>query len=121
MRLPSRLHLKESRDFASIKANGRSQAGRYYVLAMLKVETLTEFQFGLVTGKRLGNAVTRNRLRRQMREIIREHRAEIAPGWQFVTIARWRAPEADYADLEQDWVKLAKRQGLFSKPTISVP
>ncbi len=121
MRLPSRLHLKESRDFARIKANGRSQAGRYYVLAMLKVETLTEFQFGLVTGKRLGNAVTRNRLRRQMREIIREHRAEIAPGWMFVTIARWRAPEADYADLEEDWVRLAKRQGLFLKPVVSAP
>jgi ribonuclease P protein component len=56
-----------------------------------------------------------------MREIIREHRAEIAPGWMFVTIARWRAPEADYADLEEDWVRLAKRQGLFLKPVVSAP
>ena len=121
MRLPSRLHLKESRDFARIKAEGRSQSGRYYVLSMMRAETLKEFQFGLVTGKRLGNAVTRNRLRRQMSEIIREHRAEIAPGWQFVTIALWRAPEADYAELEQDWVRLAKRQGLFLKPAASAP
>jgi ribonuclease P protein component len=75
------------------------------------------FQFGLITGKRLGNAVIRNRLRRQMREIIRAHQEGISLGWQFVTIARWRAPEADFADLEQDWVRLAKRQGLLVKQT----
>jgi ribonuclease P protein component len=121
MRLPSRLHLKESRDFARIKAEGRSQSGRYFVLALLKETSLADFRFGLITGKRLGNAVTRNRLRRQMREIIREHRAEIAPGWVFVTIARWRAPEADFSDLEQDWVRLAKRQGLLLKAAVPKP
>lgn len=116
MRLPSRLRLKESRDFARIKEKGRSQAGRFFVLALLRDESVPDFQFGLITGKRLGNAVVRNKIRRQIREIIREHRAQIAPGWQFVTIARWRAAGADYADMEQDWVRLAKRQGLLSKP-----
>ena len=117
MRLPSRLHLKESRDFARIKAEGRSQSGRFFVLAMRQDPEVSAFQFGLITGKRLGNAVIRNRLRRQMREIIRAHQEGIALGWQFVTIARWRAPEADFAELEQDWVRLAKRQGLLVKQT----
>ena len=121
MRLPSRLHLKESRDFAVMRARGRSQSGRYFVLALLRDEGVSEFQFGLITGKKLGNAVARNRLRRQMREIIREHRAEIAPGWKFVTIARWRAPEADFAELNQDWSRLARRMGLFLKPAVAVP
>ncbi|MCW0221400.1 MAG: ribonuclease P protein component [Prosthecobacter sp.] len=116
MRLPSRLHLKESRDFARVKEKGRSQAGRFFVLALLRDESIADFQFGLVTSKRLGNAVARNRVRRQIREIIRAHRAEIAPGWQIVTIARWRAAEADFAEMEQDWLRLAKRQGLLLKP-----
>ncbi|TDU66639.1 ribonuclease P protein component [Prosthecobacter fusiformis] len=121
MRLPSRLHLKESRDFARIKEKGRSQAGRFFVLALLRDDSVADFQFGLVTSKRLGKAVVRNRVRRQLREIIRAHRAEIAPGWQFVTIARWRAADADFADLEQDWLRLAKRQGLLLKPAPSAP
>lgn len=121
MRLPSRLHLKESRDFARIKEKGRSQAGRFFVLALLRDEAVPEFQFGLVTSKRVGNAVVRNRVRRQLREIIRAHRALIAPGWQFVTIARWRAAGADFAEMEQDWLRLAKRQGLFLKPVPSAP
>lgn len=121
MRLPSRLHLKESRDFARIKEKGRSQAGRFFVLALLRDDSVADFQFGLVTSKRLGKAVVRNRVRRQLREIIRAHRAEIAPGWQLVTIARWRAADAPFAELEQDWVRLAKRQGLMLKPAPPTP
>lgn len=121
MRLPSRLHLKESRDFAVMRARGRSQSGRYFVLALLRDDHLSEFQFGLITGKKLGNAVVRNRLRRQLREIIRAHRVEIAPGWKFVTIARWRAPGAEFLELEDDWVRLARRMGLLLKPTTAVP
>ncbi len=121
MRLPSRLRLKESRDFARIKAEGRSQSGRFFVLAILRDASVPDFQFGLITGKKLGNAVVRNRLRRQMREIIRAHRAEIAPGWKIVTIARWRAPQADFSEMDQDWVRLAKRQGLWLKPAASAP
>ena len=121
MRLPSRLRLKESRDFAVIKAQGQSQSGRYFVLALLRDETLSDFRFGLITGKRLGNAVVRNRLRRQMREIIRENRAEVAPGMKFVTIPRWRAPDADFSELSQDWKRLARRMGLLLKPAATAP
>lgn len=116
MRLPSRLRMKESRDFARVKKEGSSQAGRFFVLAVLRDESVADFHFGLVTGKKLGNAVTRNRLRRQMREIIRAARPRLKAGHLFVTIARWRAPAADYAELEQDWLRLAKRQGLLAAP-----
>ncbi|SKB07690.1 ribonuclease P protein component [Prosthecobacter debontii] len=121
MRLPSRLHLKESRDFARIKERGSSQAGRFFVLAVLQDPTVSDFQFGLVTSRKVGKAVVRNRVRRQLREIIRAHRAKIAPGWKFVTIARWRAADAAFADMEQDWLRLAKRQGLLLKPAPSAP
>jgi len=117
MRLPSRLRMKESREFARIKKEGRSQAGRFFVLAVLPDESVPDFRFGLVTGKKLGDAVARNRLRRQMREIIRAARPAIRPGSLFVTIARWRAPGADFAELEQDWLRLAKRQGLLAEPS----
>ena len=121
MRLPSRLRLKESRDFAVIKAQGQSQSGRYFVLALLRDEGVADFRFGLITGKRLGNAVVRNRLRRQMREIIRANRAALVPGMKFVTIARWRAPDTDFAELSQDWTRLARRMGLLLKPAAPAP
>ena len=97
MRLPSNLRMKLACDFARVKSQGSSQAGKFLVLGVLRVEALDEFQFGLITGGKLGNAVVRNRIRRLLREIVRAHRAEIAPGWQLVIIARWRAPKATLA------------------------
>lgn len=116
MRLPSTLRLKLARDFARVKAQGTSQAGKFLVLGVLQAQALPEFQFGLVTGARLGNAVVRNRIRRLLREIVRAHRAEIAPGWQMVIIARWRAPQATLEELEKDWLRLARRMQLLKPP-----
>jgi ribonuclease P protein component len=113
MRLPSNLRMKLACDFARVKSRGSSQAGKFLVLGVLRAEALKEFQFGLITGGKLGNAVVRNRIRRLLREIVRAHRAEIAPGWQMVIIARWRAPQATLAELENDWLRLARRMNLL--------
>lgn len=121
MRLPARLRMKESRDFAAVRARGVSQPGRHFVLALLHDESLADFRFGLVTGKKLGCAVVRNRLRRQMREIIREHRGRVRPGMMFVTIARWRAPQADFEELRADWSRLARCAGLLLPPAPAAP
>jgi len=114
MRLPSNLRMKLARDFARVKTHGSSQAGKFLVLGALKAEAMEEFQFGLITGGKLGNAVVRNRIRRLLREVIRAHRAEIASGWQLVVIARWRAPQANLAELEHDWLRLARRMNLLN-------
>ncbi|MFC5455442.1 ribonuclease P protein component [Prosthecobacter fluviatilis] len=121
MRLPSNLRMKLARDFARVKSQGVSQAGKYLVLGALPVEELEGFQFGLITGGRLGNAVTRNRIRRLLREIVRAHQAEISPGWQMVIIARWRAPQATLAELENDWLRLARRMNLISRKPPAPP
>jgi ribonuclease P protein component len=117
MRLPSHLRLKHASDFARVREKGASYAGKYLVLGVLKDEGVAEFGYGLITGKKLGIAVKRNRIRRLLREIVRAHQAEIAPGWHFVVIGRWRASGATLQELERDWLKLAKRLGILLSPT----
>jgi ribonuclease P protein component len=113
--------MKLACDFARVKSQGSSQAGKYLVLGALRVEALAEFQFGLITGGKLGNAVVRNRIRRLLREMVRAHRAELAPGWQMVIIARWRAPQATLAQLENDWLRLARRMSLLTQKLPAPP
>jgi ribonuclease P protein component len=45
-------------------------------------------RFGFITGRRVGNAVRRNRVRRLMREAVRKNLAHIVVGWDCVLIAR---------------------------------
>lgn len=80
-----------------------------------------EFRYGLITGRKLGGAVVRNRIRRLLREVIRAHRAEIAPGWHLVLIGRWKAPQATLAEIETDWLRLAKRLGVLKTAPATPP
>jgi ribonuclease P protein component len=121
MRLPSRLRLNQSADFARLRADGRTFGGRALVLSARRIDGLRDFQFGLITSKKVGIAVLRNQTRRRLREIIRQHLAEIAPGWHWVVIARWKAPQLSLAELEKDWLHLARRAGILLRPPSSPP
>ena len=113
MRLPSHLRLKQSADFQRLRQEGCTQSGRALVLSARPVEGLAHFGFGLITGKKIGMAVERNRVRRRLREIVRKHQEHLAPGWHWVIIARWRAPQQTQAQLEKEWLHLARRSGIL--------
>ena len=68
---------------------------------------------GITTGKKLGNAVTRNRIRRRLREIYRLHEEEFLPGRDLVVVARVRSAFVSYQALERDFLKLAGKLGLL--------
>lgn len=57
-------------------------------------------RFGMSTGRRVGSAVVRNRVRRRLRESIRAHAAEIEPGWDVLLVARAPSATAGYAELD---------------------
>ena len=105
--------MKASREFARVRREGTSFPGRYVVVSVLRDPALTKFQFGLITTRKIGNAVVRNRTRRRLREIIRAQQALIRDGFQIVIIARWRAPGATLDELKRDWYGAAKRAGII--------
>ena len=57
--------------------------------------TSRKTRFGLATGRKLGTAVVRNRVRRQLRGALRVM-APFQPGWDVLIIARPAIVEADH-------------------------
>lgn len=115
MRLPSHLRMKHSRDFSRVRAEGAGHPGRFIVLSVLRDSSQARFKFGLITPRKLGAAVVRNKVRRRLREIVRLNQDRISNGTLFVIIARWRAPEADYEELQKDWLRLARKAGMLKQ------
>lgn len=68
---------------------------------------------GFVTSGRLGGAVVRNRVRRRLREIVRSHQDQLRQGFWFVIIARHEAATASYRELEDEWLRLARRASIL--------
>jgi ribonuclease P protein component len=108
-RVSRRESMTRRSEFALVREKGRSQAGRYLVMATMEDAALEGCKFGFVTSKRVGNAVVRNRVRRQLRSVVREYGEELQAGRYVVMIARFRAGEADYEELVKDWRKLVRQ------------
>jgi ribonuclease P protein component len=65
-------------------------------------------RFGISVKKALGGAVTRNRIRRRIREILRRNRTEIPTGWDIVIHPRSSVARAEFAPLEAELVRLLR-------------
>jgi len=70
-------------------------------------------RWGLSTGKRLGGAVIRNRVRRRLREGMRAVLPRIRNGWDVMLIARPESAGASSEELHAAIVDLAHRGGLL--------
>ena len=116
LRFPKALRLTRGPEFARLKREGTSTAGRYLVFSVL-AHGEGPTRVGFITTRRIGNAVARNLLRRRLRELFRTQAPGFREGMWVVVIARHRAAQASFAELAAEWAKLAERAGLRQPPT----
>lgn len=67
--------IKKSLDFDRIIKNNKSYKYKDYIIYLEKTENNT-YHFGLSVGKKIGNAVTRNKIKRQLKNIIDKNNYE---------------------------------------------
>ena len=86
--------LSRPQEFAAIQGAGTIKSHPFFSARFLRTDLETT-RFGLSTGRRLGGAVVRNRVRRRLREVLRTMAPSIQPGWDVLIIARPAIVEAD--------------------------
>jgi ribonuclease P protein component len=113
--LPRSSRLQRDSEFKLVRASGKSWTGTHLILAALHRENDSPSRVGIITTRRLGNAVVRNRIRRKIREIFRLNQHHVRQGYWVVTIARISSALASYRELERDWLRLAKRASILGR------
>ena len=68
---------------------------------------------GITTGKKLGKAHIRNRVRRRLREVYRLNEDKFLPGYDIVVVARSRCIEAPFDQLCKAYLSLANKAGIL--------
>jgi len=89
-----RRRLSRSGEFERVYREGRSHASRHLVVyAFPRADDESEPRLGISVGRKLGGAVERNRIKRLLREAFWAGAGELAPGHDFVIVARPAAGE----------------------------
>lgn len=105
--------LKASSDFQRIAGKGKRWSCSSFILQTLRCDDAAPFRFGLTASRKVGNAVTRNRAKRRLREIVRLYcRDKSITGWEIVLIAKTAAASADFAQMQADFEKGLKAAGI---------
>ncbi len=102
-RFPREGRLRKRREFVAIQATGRKVHTKYFLVLVQKEGT---GRVGITVTKRTGNAVTRNRLKRLVREYLRQSRtsdgAWVPADRDVVIIAKSAAAEVSTGELSTD-------------------
>lgn len=95
-------------EFDAVYRTGRRRSSREFDV-FLRPNDLKTSRFGWSIKRAIGTAVRRNRIRRRLREILRLHRQEIAPGWDIVIHPRRSVAEMKFSQLEGALLELLPR------------
>lgn len=111
MKKPYRI--KRKKDFEAIFQANHSVANRRFVVYHLK-EQQTHLRVGLSVSKKLGNAVTRNRIKRRLRHAIKELQPHLQPV-DFVVIARQGVQTLSYHEILKNLTHVLSLATLYKK------
>ncbi len=109
-----RLRLRDEADFRRVRAGGRAWANRGLTL-LVAPNALPHNRYGFVVSKRVGKAVTRNLVKRRLREILRhlDRAGRIPPGHDLALIVRPALAEASFAEARDAVTDLLARARLL--------
>ncbi|MEG0909467.1 MAG: ribonuclease P protein component [Bacilli bacterium] len=94
--------LKNNRDFNRIISSFKPFKSKYFVIYIEKSNDEI-YHFGISVGKKIGNAVTRNKYKRRVRSIIDKNNYQ--KGFNCIIILKGSILNIDYSEMENALVK----------------
>jgi ribonuclease P protein component len=108
-----RLHIQK--DFNKIFKNGlRLENKNIKILAYRRNDGQSIRRLGLVTAKRVGTPIIRNRTKRRLREVFRTNKYFFEPGLDLIFILRSETAVLDYNSLKKIILSLLKSAELYN-------
>jgi ribonuclease P protein component len=109
------LRVKKNKEFQEAFQKGQSFANRQFVVYSLAKEGQEDFRIGLSVSKKIGNAVTRNQIKRYIRQAVFELSDQLVPGNDYVIIARKPAADMDFFEVKKSLTHVFKVGKVFKR------
>ncbi len=100
--------VKSNDEFNHVMNKGKCIKNKYFVMYSLP-NNLDRYRFGISVGKKVCNAVNRNKLKRQVRNILDYHKNLYSKSRDYIIIVRKSSLGEEYLLLEENLVNLIKK------------
>lgn len=94
------IRLRKDREYTVVYKRGKRYWNHQFTM-VVKKNNLQGTRVGFSVNKKYGNAVERNRIKRQLREIIRIHYKTMKKGYDIIIIPKKNTKEMNYTQLEK--------------------
>ncbi len=103
-RLTPREKIRKQRDFVSLYKNGSRYRGRYFSL-VYSPNPSGASRLAVVVSKKVGPAVTRNRVKRRLRALFRRHKGLLPGATDLIVVARKEIVDLGAAELRAGYIQ----------------
>ena len=100
--------IKDQKLFNNIIRNGKFIKNNFFVIYNIRKEE-DKINYGIAVSNKLGKAVVRNKLKRQTRTIIDNHRNLFKNGHNYIIMIRKGSVGSDYQTLDRALVELLEK------------
>lgn len=116
---PPERRIRRRPDYLAIQGKGRRWVTPHFLIFVLLRSPppeegpalVSRARFGITVSRKVGSAVTRNRIKRWVRECCRREASGVAPHWDIVVVAKPAAAEVSHdvasSELSAIWRRLA--------------
>lgn len=99
--------IKKDTDFSDIIHNGKYKKNKYFVLYNKKSD-YSYPKFGIAVGKKLGNAVIRNKVKRKIRMILTNNKNMFKNYTYYIIMVKREILDLKYNEMELNLLDLLK-------------
>lgn len=104
------IRLQKNRDFQKVYEKGRFFVHPSLVLYLLRHPGINNGRIGFAAGKKIGNAVQRNRVRRQLKEVVRLYgRLDYFSDCDIIVMIRKPALDGWFHDIREAYTYCEKK------------
>ena len=101
--------IKKSQEIEEIIKKKNSVGNKYFVIYTMENNETSHFRFALSIGKKYGIAVLRNKMKRRVREVIRNN-LNLIKNKDYVFVIKPLSKELDFLEIEKNIIYLLKKE-----------
>lgn len=113
--LPKENRLKKNSQFTYIYRHGQIKHSKFLSVSYIRTK-YQPFKIGFTVSKKIGKSVTRNKVKRYLREATRLEIKNIDKGYNYIFIAREGIEELHLNDIRKILIELLSKAGMYQKP-----